>query len=117
MTYSFPGASKIRILQPNKAVKITVSRSKPIYSRSGRKSIQAGVSEVVVEFPTPTVDTNWNYGGMTIVNTSDGDVDRQYITVIGFTAPSQSGFTVKLSAETLSANYVLHWSIAELYNP
>jgi len=108
---------KVVVQQPNGVIKVVMDRSRSAYFRSGRKAIQAGVSEVSVEFTTPTVDTNWNFGAMTIVNSADGVTERQFITAIPSTQPSQSGFTVKLSEETITGNNILHWSICENFSP
>lgn len=113
---SYPNPSKVTV-GPDRVVKVTISRPRSPYSRAGIQNLSAGTREVSVTFTTPTVDANWVLGALTIVNSADSAIDVQAITAVGRTAPSQSGFSVILSAAPLSANYKLHWSIMEAYNP
>lgn len=114
---SYPGAAKVRV-STGPVVKVNITRVKHIYSRAGIKNIEAGSDEVEVEFTTPLVGTNWVLAGLSIVNHSDDPNLTPTFSVKGISAPSQSGFTVKLSAPTPGgSNYKLHWAIAEVYNP
>lgn len=114
---TYPRAAKIT-LQTDRTVKVTLGRPKAYYSRAYSQQLAAGITSVRVDFATPLRDTNWVFGGMPmIVNTGDAETDLQHIQVIGVSNPSQSGFNVVLSVAPLTANYYLHWSIAEKYNP
>lgn len=113
---SHPSPAKVTI-GSDRVVKVVISRPRSPYSRADIQDLAAGTREVTVTFDTPTADANWVLGALTIVNSADPAIDVQAITAVGRTAPSQSGFSVILSAAPLSANYKLHWSIMEAYNP
>lgn len=112
----FPGAAKVRI-SAGPVVKVKIVRSRPSYARADSTDIPAGTDEVVVVFNTPLPAATWVFAGLSLVNHADNPDLSQYLSIKGVSAPSQSGFTVKLSAPTISANYKLHWAITEELNP
>lgn len=112
----YPGAAKVKVTS-NQVVKVKIVRSRPSYARADVTDIPQGTDEVEIEFETPLPSADWVFAGLSIVNHSDAHDLSQYLTVKGVTAPSQSGFTVKLSAPTLTDKYKLHWAITEVLNP
>jgi hypothetical protein len=114
---SFPGAAKVKVT-PGPIVKVQIMRTKHIYSRADVEDIEEGSDEVEVEFTTPLIGTNWVLAGLSIVNHTDDPNLTPTFSLKGISAPSQSGFTVKLSAPAPpGTNYKLHWAIAEVFNP
>jgi hypothetical protein len=113
---AYPGSAKVKILS-DQAVKVVIQRARPAFVRAGYADIQSGSDEVVIVFNTPVPSTGWVFSGLVVVNHADNSDLSQYLTVKGVSAPSQSGFTVKLSAPALTGNYKLHWGITESLNP
>lgn len=113
---TYPGAAKVKVLN-DRVVKVVVQRARPAYVRAGYADIQEGSDEVVIVFNTPVPTTDWIFSGLVVVNHADNPDLSQYLTTKGVSAPSQSGFTAKLSAPALTGNYKLHWSITEALNP
>lgn len=114
MTY--PSPSKLTIAA-DRVVKITLSRPRPYYSRSGTTRLTQGSVVVTVTFATALRDANWVFAGLTFWNSADPVIDVQMLSAMGRIAKSASGFELVLNAPPLSDNYYLDWSIAESYNP
>lgn len=111
---TYPGAATIKILGGNETVQIKVVRAKAIYARSGIVDIGAGDVEVEVEFTTPLPSADYTVPGLAVNSTNLTD---PFLTARVSSILSATGFTVRLSAPTLSSSMKLHWSIAEIYNP
>ena len=111
---TFPGAATVRVLGDGRAVQVKLGRAKAIYARAGIYEIAAGEEEIDIEFATGLPSTDYVLGGLTLVNTALPD---PFLTIKGTSILSQTGFSVTLSAPAPTANYELHWTIAELYDP
>lgn len=110
----YPRSKKVSVTNSG-VVKVVINRAKPIFSRAGIETIASGAESVTVTFPTSLPDSDFAVM-CSIFNDADNVNLSQYLTVKGYTK-SAGGFTVYLSAPTLTANYKLHWGIGELYNP
>lgn len=111
---TYPGAALVRVLGTGEAVQVNIVRAKAIYARSGIVEIGAGDIEVVVTFTTPLPDTNYTVPGLAV---NSQNLTDPFLTARVSSILSATGFTVRLSAPTLSASMRLHWSVAEIYNP
>ena len=112
---TYPAIAKTKIT-PSGVVKTTIARPKAYYSRAGSKRLEAGQTSVQIAFTTPLADAAWIFGGMTIWNSADADIDTVQIGILGRTAKSQSGFTLLITPPPTD-NYWLDWTIAEEFNP
>lgn len=110
----YPGAAVVRVLGSQYAVQVRIVRAKAIYARAGIQAIALNDEDVAVTFTTPLPSTDYVLGGLTLVNLAAPD---PFLQIKGVSILSQTGFTVRLSAPAPTANFVLHWSIAEEYNP
>jgi hypothetical protein len=111
---AFPGASRV-VVTPGPVVKVKIGRFRSQYSRAGVEGLTAGIVTKSVSFTTPLPDTNYVVQ-CTIGNYSDNPDTMPLITAHP-TQLTANGFTVRLSGATLTDNYKLHWSIAEVFSP
>lgn len=110
---SYPNVAQVKVLT-NRVVKVVISRPNQIYARAGIVEIGAGEIEVEVTFPTPLPSADYCVPAL-LVNSQD--LPDPFLTARVSSILSATGFTVRLSAPTLSASMRLHWAIAEIYNP
>jgi len=68
-----------------------------------------GISTVVITFAVAMANTDYSIS-VVLRNTVDSPVDTYGLVI---TAKTVNGFTVELSAPTLSANYTLEWAVIE----
>ena len=71
----------------------------------GNISLSSGISSIVVNFGVSFANNNYSIG-YSLINTSDSS-PSSYTSVI--TAKSESGFTITLSGQIDSSNYILSW--------
>lgn len=76
---------------------------------TGEETLTALTSEVAVVFEVEKTSASYRFTELQIINTTDPDPAR--ITVASVIAKTVSGFTVRLSGETDSANYVFAWGV------
>lgn len=107
-------AAVVRVSQDG-AVRVTISRIRAAFCRAGVESIASGTDLVDVGFTT-NIGTTGYIPVCTVGNLTDNpDLSQNIFAKI--TSIRASGFSVKLSAVTLTANYKLYWGIAESFNP
>ena len=71
----------------------------------GNISLSSGISSIVVNFGVSFANNNYSIG-YSLINTTDSS-PSSYTSVI--TAKSESGFTITLSGQIDSSNYILSW--------
>lgn len=97
------------------AIRVIISRVRAAFCRAGVENIGSGADVVDVGFTT-NIGVNTYIPVCVVGNLTDNPDLSQSITA-KITAITASGFSVKLSAVTLTGNYKLYWSIAERFNP
>lgn len=114
---AFPGAARVRV-DVGPVIKVNVSRLRAPFARAGSVNLTPGDITVAVTFTTPPPSASWVLGALTVNNWTDNQELIPDIAARLITAPSTGGFTVRLSvAPPAGTSYVLHWAIAEVFNP
>lgn len=82
----------------------------PAHMKANQKAISSGTASVTVGFATAA-----GTAPVIIVSLSTSDGSPVLLSIIE-TVPTTAGFTVTLSSPTPTANYILNWIAASVYD-
>ncbi len=113
----YPGAAEVEIEEGPVAI-VEIVRTRNLFPRSGRVTLQELVQEFNIEFLTALPSTEYNIVSLQVNNYVDNRALIPVIKAFAWGVKSQNYFQVRLDTPPpVGTTYTLEWAIAENYNP